>query len=79
MANALVCLLYPLKSTTAKVILSHSKSFRSTSGKKMKPPPHCCLLLKSAALFLFFWFLVFWPNPQHVEVPGTGVEPAPQQ
>ena len=23
--------------------------------------------------------LFFWPSPQHVEVPGPGTEPAPQQ
>ena len=35
----------------------------------------------SSQLFSFFlsFFSFFWPCPQHVEIPGTGIKPEPQQ
>ena len=33
------------------------------------------LLLSSAHCFFFFFFFFFW---QHAEVPGSGIQPAPQ-
>ena len=32
---------------------------------------------KFALLFIFYFSLIFWPRPQHTEVPGPGMEPAP--
>ena len=28
---------------------------------------------------VFFGLGGFWPHPQHAEIPGPGIEPAPQQ
>ena len=39
-------------------------------------PLHRQLLFK---VCLFCFIFVFWPHPQHVEVPGPGMDPAPQQ
>ena len=39
------------------------------------------LKLKAYFRFLFFGFVLFfiWPCSWHVEVPGPGIEPTPQQ
>ena len=34
-------------------------------------------ILMKAVFFFFFFF--FWPHLQHVEVPGSVIEPEPQQ
>ena len=55
------------------------------TGAALSAPPgyrtthKLCFSSKFVSLRAQFYLFIFWPHVQHVEVPGPGLKPAPQQ
>ena len=51
-----------------------------TTSKPFKDDLHLCSTYQwnQSNSFSFIYFFLFWPHPQHIEVPGPGMESKPQ-
>ena len=50
-----------------------------TLGQSQDINWYCHLIHSCICLLILSLIYLFWPHPQHVEVPGPGIEPMPQQ